>query len=351
MTDLESGSRTVHWLIRKRDSSCIKPRESTGRAMLFLQSRGEMNEEAGSKFGRSADAARQRVRAQAQAYQRVLSGAGGRELELLERGDEDAMVCAGIYLCPPYDLQVPALSVARLSVNLTRSTVSGGIEGEAPRRFEAQRHSLFLLPAGAPVCWRKDSPSRHVTIYFRPGLLDEGDGDPPLAGATAPLFNATMPGIGALADQLAEELESTGLHRVEAADSLARLLLIRFDRHLRRSATCAGRLTPALLARLKEYVLAHLGERILVADLARQVGLSPNRFALGFSEQTGRSPHRWVLDLRVERAAELLGRSRLSLAEVADACGFSSQQHLSNALRRQLGATPGQLRARHREPG
>jgi AraC family transcriptional regulator len=103
-----------------------------------------------------------------------------------------------------------------------------------------------------------------------------------------------------------------------------------------------------VLASLREYIVAHLSERILVADLARQAGLSPNRFAQAFSECAGQPPHQFVIALRLDRAAQLLRASTLDLVEVADDCGFATQQHLCNAMRRHLGTTPSRYRRMHK---
>jgi AraC family transcriptional regulator len=140
-------------------------------------------------------------------------------------------------------------------------------------------------------------------------------------------------------------LSSPGPLNAEAADSLARLLLVRLSRHPRRSANGCNALTPSVLARLRDYVAAHVGERILVADLAQQAGLSPSRFAHAFSEQVRQSPHQFVLSMRLERATELLRHSQRTPADVAQTCGFASQQHLTNAMRGALGITPGRYRA------
>jgi len=51
-----------------------------------------------------------------------------------------------------------------------------------------------------------------------------------------------------------------------------------------------------------------------------------------------------VIGLRLDMARDLLCTSRLGLAEIAPACGFSSQQHLTATMRRQLGNSPGQYR-------
>lgn len=271
-------------------------------------------------------------------------GAGGHEVEALRCGRAGVSVYAALYASHPYALTVPALAVPRLAVNLTAAHVSGGLQGDRPQQFYARRHSLFLTPAGAPVTWRKDSPSRHLGIYFDPDVFAVADDGGSPSHRWPTLLNASIAGVGQLADQLVSELQSAASMKAEAADSLARLMLIRLARRPGRAPSEACALTSKALARLTDYVVAHLGERILVADLARQSGLSPNHFAASFTRQTGRSPHRFVLAIRIERAQALLAGSTASLAQVAQDCGFASQQHLSNVFRRHLGTTPRRYR-------
>lgn len=281
----------------------------------------------------------------ADTYLRALVRAGGHEVEALPCGKGSVAVHARIYTSPPYSLSVPALAVPRLAVNLTAARVSGGLDGDRSRGFDARRHSLFLTPAGAAANWCKESPSRHLGIYFHPKVFDGADRRTPSCSELPCLMNETIPGIGRLVDQLVWELQSPEMLNAEAADSLARLLLIGLGRRFSRAASRAPALTPKSVGRLKEYVVAHLCERILVADLAPLVGLSPSHFAASFTEHTGRPPHRFVLAIRIECAAALLGRSTLSLAQIAHDCGFSSQQHLSSVFRRHLLTTPCRYRA------
>jgi AraC-like DNA-binding protein len=278
-------------------------------------------------------------------YARALQSAGGDQIEALIRGEEGRDVGAALYRAPPFEVSVPALPVFRLSVNLTNARVGGCVDGERVRYFDARRYALFLTPAGAPMVFRKDVPSRHINIYFHADNFDD-DSDitaSPLA-VSQPLFNVAVPGIRGLADQLIEEMQRPVMLNADAADSLARLLLVHVARHLRRAPTSSQTLPPAVLARLRDYVMAQLSERILVADLARQAGLSLDRFAAAYKEQTGQSPHQFVLALRLERAADLLSHSRLSVAHVAHTCGFASQQHLTNVMHRHLGITPRRFR-------
>lgn len=264
-------------------------------------------------------------------YAGVLAGSGGRELESRQRGGDLAVA---LYSAPPYDVQVPPLAMARLSINLSPAAVDGALDGERERRFLAQRHSLFLTPAGAGAHWRKAAPSRHINIYFQPQ-----------PGAETPLLNTGLVGGAPLFDALAAELAAGDAFAEEAADSLARLILVRLMRRSAEDKALHNPLTPGLLQRLRDFVQAHLDQRLLVADLAAQAGLPPSRFAQAFVAQTGLSPHQFVLQQRLQRAQALLQHTLEPLADVAAACGFASQQHMTDLVRKRLGSTPGRLRA------
>lgn len=279
-----------------------------------------------------------------QTYSTVLHGAGGEQVKALMGLGDDRVLCAALYAAPPYALRVPGMDVSRLSLNLTPARVTGGIEGERPRSYDAHRYSIFMAPAGAEMNWQKEASSRHLTIYFRPDLFDGGgESATPLAQRQA-LHNLSVPGVRPLADQLVDELRHGGPCDPEAADCMARLLLIQVSRHLRRSQDGTKALGTSSMKRLNDYVLAHLGDRILVADLALQVGMSIDRFAWTCKMQTGQSPHQYVVALRLQQALHLLRHSSLAIAEVASACGFSNQQHLTNAMHRHAGVTPARYR-------
>lgn len=277
-------------------------------------------------------------------YATVLQGAGGEQVKALVRGSDERAVCAALYAAPPYDLHVPAMAVSRLSLNLTPARVVGGMDGERARTYEAQRYSLFMAPAGAEMNWRKEAPSRHITLYFRPDVFESGDDmDTPLARPEA-LHNFSVPGLRALANQVFDELRHGGPNNRDATDCLARLMLIQVSRHLCKVADEARSLCSMSMARLHDYVMAHLSEQILVADLARHLSIPVNRFAWEYKAHTGQSPHQFVMALRLQHAGHLLRTSSVSVADVAVACGFSSQQHLTNAMRRHVGVTPARYR-------
>lgn len=59
-----------------------------------------------------------------------------------------------------------------------------------------------------------------------------------------------------------------------------------------------------------------------------------------FREAYGVTPHRYLLDLRIKVARQMLGGSYASVTEVAERCGFSGVYHFCRAFRAATGMTP-----------
>lgn len=120
-------------------------------------------------------------------------------------------------------------------------------------------------------------------------------------------------------------------------------LLRRYGRKAVRAAKGNGRLSAIQARRVLDYMHANLDNRLSVRAIASVVGMSEAYFARAFRATFKESPHRVVLRWRLERAARLLAKTRCSLAEAATAAGFCDQAHLTNAMRRHFGKTPGAL--------
>jgi len=105
-----------------------------------------------------------------------------------------------------------------------------------------------------------------------------------------------------------------------------------------------GGLAPWQVRRAKELLVARLDGEIMLEELARECGLSRSHFARAFKKTTGKPPHRWLVEQRLERAREMLLKSGLSLGEIADTCGFADQSHFTRAFSASLGVTPSEWR-------
>jgi AraC-like DNA-binding protein len=106
-----------------------------------------------------------------------------------------------------------------------------------------------------------------------------------------------------------------------------------------------GSLRPWQLRIARDMMDAHLDGQISLAQIADACTLSVSHFARAFTYSTGIPPHRWLMQRRIERAKDLMRTTTASLAEIAVACGFSDQSHLSRVFSQAVGTTPGQWRS------
>lgn len=102
----------------------------------------------------------------------------------------------------------------------------------------------------------------------------------------------------------------------------------------------AEQLKPAL-----EYIENNYGSRISLETLARQSGLSPKYFCRCFRAITHRSPIDYLNHYRVECASFLLTTTDMSVAEIAQRCGYNDSSFFIKQFKRYKGATPHQYRA------
>jgi len=96
--------------------------------------------------------------------------------------------------------------------------------------------------------------------------------------------------------------------------------------------------------RVIEYINEHLGDELNLVELSKIAKLSPHHFATAFRASTGISPHRYVIERRIDRARDLLRQKDKTISEIALAAGFSSQSHLTANFHRTTGVTPRKFR-------
>jgi AraC-like DNA-binding protein len=101
------------------------------------------------------------------------------------------------------------------------------------------------------------------------------------------------------------------------------------------------------LARIDDFIRAHLDQDVTLQDLAAVAGLSPSHFLRAFKQATGQTPLRYLTGRRTEQACLLLAKSDQPIAEIAYACGFASQSHMTDVFKRHLDTTPGRYRQAH----
>ncbi|MEO0496706.1 MAG: GlxA family transcriptional regulator [Pseudomonadota bacterium] len=89
-----------------------------------------------------------------------------------------------------------------------------------------------------------------------------------------------------------------------------------------------------------EIMESNLSEPFSLLEVANQIGLSRRQVERLFRREMGRSPARYYLELRLERARHLLLQSSLPIVDIAIACGFVSASHFSKCYRELYGKSP-----------
>jgi AraC-like DNA-binding protein len=97
--------------------------------------------------------------------------------------------------------------------------------------------------------------------------------------------------------------------------------------------------------RVLDFIEEHIERDIRLAELASLAGLSVTHFSHAFKAQHGLSPHRYIVQRRIDRSKELLRTTDLTIAAVAARSGFSSQSNFSSMFARDVGTPPSAYRS------
>lgn len=95
---------------------------------------------------------------------------------------------------------------------------------------------------------------------------------------------------------------------------------------------------------LSEYIDSNLGSHLTLSDLAQKCFYNPSYFNRIFKEKFGVTPMKYITQKRLDYAAELLRKSRLSITEISQNAGFADRNSFYHAFSRHFGVTPAQYR-------
>ena len=83
-----------------------------------------------------------------------------------------------------------------------------------------------------------------------------------------------------------------------------------------------------------------LGEELTVEDIARASSMSVSKLKQLFRECTGGGPINYFIDMKLEKAKELIRMGYYNLTETAEALGFSSLHYFSRLFKARVGLSP-----------
>jgi len=94
---------------------------------------------------------------------------------------------------------------------------------------------------------------------------------------------------------------------------------------------------------IEDYVNANLSSTIRIEDLARNTYMSQRSLSRFVKQSKGVSVHKYIVQIRVNKAVDYLSNTDMTLAEIAVLTGFSSAYHLSSTIKKYIGKNPSEL--------
>ena len=229
------------------------------------------------------------------------------------------------------------------------SICEANIEGRGWETYRTPHHGVWVLPASLNHSARSRAGGDYLLVEVAPGFVTKalgsssGRGLLPLVLGARDSFAEHV--LLALAEQGRRSAPSSAL-----AESLGTALVTHFSEGgpLPAPPLAPLSLPSPTLGIVLEYVARHLDTPLSLERLAAVAGMDLFRFARAFKQSTGSSPHRYLLEARINLAKELLRDPSLTITEIALQTGFATPSHFSVTFRRIAGVTPRAFRAGQR---
>ena len=129
--------------------------------------------------------------------------------------------------------------------------------------------------------------------------------------------------------------------------SATNMLMIHLLQHYAQQADfprVVGGLAPYVKHQIVEYMHTHLEQGVSLDELAKLANLSTYHFSRMFKYSLGQPPHRYMTELRLQKARRLILKSNAPLKDIAVQLGFNDQSHLGKKFKQRFGASPAQAR-------
>lgn len=253
---------------------------------------------------------------------------------------------------PPGEYIFPGSSSHMIGLHLGPPMLVEQVRDGRARTEVLTYGTVKIVPAGTESIWRHRDGADHMHSLLAPTLFQQV-----IPGYDYPhiellnQFSINDPRIEHISLALLTEVLEGGATGQLYAESLA----VALATHLLHTYACipyslhqlhetTTKLAEPLLQRIISLIEDRLSENLSLVELASEVGLSPSHFSSLFRITTGLSPHRYIVQRRLEHALRLLRSSKLSIGEIATTVGFYDQSHLVRHMQRVMGVTPTYIR-------
>lgn len=226
--------------------------------------------------------------------------------------------------------------------------------GEEHRDFNFAKNEVIVTPAGINSGWLWHFKSEVIVITLDPERL-KIFAELELALILAEQQLESVPQapdeeLCAAGKLMLGALEQRAVGFEVVYESLCRVFLVqllqKYGIEKQAGVDFSVGFTPAQYERVLKHIDENYGSPIPIETLAEVAGWSPAHFSRLFKATIGETPHRFLMQYRVERARRQLDETEDQLIHIATTCGFADQAHLTRYFKQIIGCTPRQYRQR-----
>lgn len=214
--------------------------------------------------------------------------------------------------------------------------------------------AFTIWPAKTASTWAHTETTETLHLHVRPRFIQQaaeakgksGFSLAPCLAEVDPVAEHALLTLKAFLER-PDEAKDVAAYAENLVRLLAKHLAGTYGRRQMERRSLPGELSRPKLRRVSEYVRAHLGEEVLVEDMAAVVSISPHHFSRLFRATTGETPRQFVMRHRLEEAERLLLETDEKIAGIAGQVGYRDASHFASIFRRRTGFTPREYRRQH----
>ena len=208
-------------------------------------------------------------------------------------------------------------------------------------KHEVGAGDFYLITPFAPHCYYSDSKDPFNKLFLNL--------DGTLVASMVKGIRINAP-VTILHKDLSKEIEH--IHSLLTRDDLSRTEML--DRAAVKVCELllylkprpkSKRVSNALAAEIRQYINENISSDIDLETICKYFYISKSNLISMFSEEFGQTPHKYIIEKRIESAKKLLQNNDLTIAEVGHRVGFEGEKYFYSVFKKVTSMTPGTYRA------